>query len=228
MGKEEWTMGFKHNIPMISVLAIACALCVLCPAAAGAGDSALQLRVFALSMDPTGDTVYVPDTGERTRFDGDAGYGGGIELEYRVSDRLGIDFGVLTADPVIDALIDGTGGITARAQLRVTPAYAGINVHLTPNSRADLYVGPSLTYVVYSSFDLVTDPWFLREEFVTENDWGVGIAVGLDVRLGDRGWLLNAAFRYLDTTLQASPPDGSIGTTDLDPMIFAVGFGYRF
>lgn len=221
-------MSLKHNTPIISVLAIACALCVLCPAPADAGDGPLQLRVFALSMDPTGDTVYVPETGERTRFDADAGYGGGIELEYRVSERLGIDFGVLTADPVIDALIDGAGAITASAQLRVTPAYVGMNVHLTPNSRADLYLGPLLAYVVYSSFDLVTDPWFLREEFVTENDWGIGIAVGLDVRLGDRGWLLTAAFRYLDTTLEASPPDGSIGRTDLDPMIFAAGVGYRF
>jgi len=36
------------------------------------------------------------------------------------------------------------------------------------------------------------------------------------------------AFKYLDTTLVASPPDESIGRTDIDPMIFSIGFGYRF
>ena len=55
-----------------------------------------------------------------------------------------------------------------------------------------------------------------------------GLGGDPDVRLGNRGWLLNAAFRYLDTTLEASPPDESIGKTDVDPMIFAVGVGYRF
>ena len=221
-------MNHTHHIPATAAIVFASSLCFFSSGAAGAADGPMQLRVFALSMDPTGDTVFVPDTGERTRFDADAGYGGGVELEYRASERFGVDFGVLTADPMIDALIDETGGITASAQLRVTPVYVGLNVHLTPTSRADLYAGPLLAYVAYSSFDLVTDPWFLKEEFVTENDWGVGIAVGLDVRLGDRGWLLNAAFRYLDTTLEASPPDGSIGTTDVDPMIFSVGVGYRF
>ena len=85
-----------------------------------------------------------------------------------------------------------------------------------------------LAYVVYSSFDLVTDPWFLRESFVAENDFGIGINVGLDVRLGESGWLLTAAFKYLVTTLESSPPGEGVGRTDLDPIIFSVGVGYRF
>jgi outer membrane protein len=135
---------------------------------------------------------------------------------------------VLTAQPVIDVLIDEVGVISASAKPRITPVYAALNVHLTPDSRADLYVGPLLAYVVYSSFDLVVDPWFLTEGFVTENDFGIGINVGLDVRLGEGGWLLSAAFKYLDTTLVASPPDESVGRTDIDPMIFSIGVGYRF
>ena len=42
------------------------------------------------------------------------------------------------------------------------------------------------------------------------------------------GWSLNTAVRYLDTTLEASPSDGSVGKTDLNPTIFSVGFGFRF
>jgi outer membrane protein len=101
-------------------------------------------------------------------------------------------------------------------------------VHLSPDSRFDLYIGPLLAYVVYSSFDLVVDPWFLTEGFETRNDFGIGVNLGLDIRLGEGGWLLTAAFKYLDTTLEASPPDESIGRTDINPMIFSVGIGYRF
>jgi outer membrane protein len=221
-------MRIRTYIPVASATVIAFALCTLHPTSADAGDGPWRLRLFAVSMNPTGDTVVVPDTGERIPFDAGSGYGFGIDLEYRASRRLGIDFGVLTAQPVIDVLIDEVGVISASAKPRITPVYAALNVHLAPDSRADLYVGPLLAYVVYSSFDLVVDPWFLTEGFVTENDFGIGINVGLDVRLGEGGWLLSAAFKYLDTTLEASPPDESIGRTDIDPMIFSIGVGYRF
>ena len=101
-------------------------------------------------------------------------------------------------------------------------------MHLTPDSQFDLYFGPVFAYIIYSSFDLITDPWFYREGFVTENDFGIGINLGLDIRLGDAGWALSAAFKYLETTLEASPPDESIGRTDIDPMIFSIGVGFRF
>ena len=221
-------MRIRTHVTFGAAIVVASALCALYPAAANAGDGPWRLRLFAVSMHPTGDTVFVPETGERIHFDANAGYGGGIEIEYRASQRLGIDFGALTASPVIDVLIDEVGVISASAQPRISPVYAGINFHLTPDSAADLYVGPLVAYVVYSSFDLVTDPWFLREWFVTDNDWGIGINAGLDVRLGNRGWLLTAAFKYLDTTLEASPPDESIGRTDIDPLIFSIGVGYRF
>jgi len=202
--------------------------CALCPITADAGDGPWQLRISGLSMNPTGDTVVVPDTGERIPFNAGNGYGFGIDLEYRASRRLGIDFGILTATPVIDVLIDEVGVISASAQPRITPLYAGLNVHLTPDSPLDLYIGPVLAYVIYSSFDLVVDPWFLTEGFVTQNDFGIGVNLGLDIRLGDAGWLFTAAFKFLDTTLVASPPDESIGRTDIDPMILSIGVGYRF
>jgi outer membrane protein len=205
-------MRIRTYIPVAATFVAALAVCALNPTTADAGDSPWRLRLFALSMNPTGD----------------GGYGGGFELEYRVSRRLGIDFGVLTASPVIDVLIDEVGVISASAQPRITPIYAGLNVHLTPDRPLDIYIGPMLTYVVYSSFDLVTDPWFCRESFVTQNDFGIGFNLGLDIRLGDAGWLITAAFKYLDTTLEASPPDESIGRTDIDPMIFSIGIGYRF
>jgi len=198
------------------------------PVTASAEEDPWRIRVSGLSMNPTGDTVVVPDTGERIPYDAGNGYGFGIDLEYRASRHFGIDFGILTATPVIDVLIDEVGVISASAQPRITPIYAGLNVHLTPDSRFDLYIGPVLAYVIYSSFDLVVDPWFLTEGFVTRNDFGIGVNLGFDIRLGDGGWLLTAAFKYLDTTLEASPPDESIGRTDIDPMIFSVGVGYRF
>ena len=221
-------MIIRNHIPLTPAIVISFLVCALCPITAGAGDGPWEVRVFGLSMNPTGDTVVVPDTDERIPFNAGNGYGFGIDLEYRASHRLGIDVGVLTAQPVIDVLIDEVGVISASAKPRITPIYAGLNVHLIPDGPIDLYIGPVLAYVVFSSFDLVVDPWFLTEGFVTENDFGIGVNLGLDIRLGEGGWLITAAFKYLDSILVASPPDESIGRTDIDPMIFSVGVGYRF
>jgi outer membrane protein len=220
-------MNIRFRMTATAILVAAFTFTVF-PITASAGEGPWQLRITGLSMNPTGSSVFVAGSGERIHYSADNGYGFGFDLEYRASRRVGIDFGVLTATPVIDVLIDEVGVISASAKPRITPVYAGLNVHLTPDSRFDLYIGPLLAYVVYSSFDLVVDPWFLTEGFVTRNDFGIGVNLGFDIRLGDGGWLLTAAVKYLDTTLEASPPDESIGRTDIDPMIFSVGVGYRF
>jgi outer membrane protein W len=194
-----------------------------------AADEKWVVRASALAMKPAGDSVEADGDDEWARYTADGELGFGIEFEYRASRILGIDFGVLTANPTLDVAYDEIPMISATAQLRITPIYAGLNVHLTPDSRFDLYGGPMLAYVVYSGFDLVVDPWILTEEgFVSEDEFALGVNLGLDVRLGDDGWLLTAAFKYLDTTLEASPPDEGTGSTAIDPKIFSIGVGYRF
>ncbi len=126
-------------------------------------------------------------------------------------------------------MIDEVGVISASAKPRITPVYLRAQHPSHTKGPVDVYVGPLLAYVFYSSFDLVVDPMVPhREGFKTDDDIGVGISAGLDVLLGEGGWSLNAAFKYLDTTLVATAPDGGIGRTDIDPMIFSVGVGYRF
>ncbi len=106
----------------------------------------------------------------------------------------------------------------------------GLDVHLTPGRRADLYLGPVLAYVLYS------DPTFraldetLRVSI--DDDFAWGGVVGLDVPFGDRGWHFSGSIRYLRAEADATARDdeGEAGTAslDFDPLAVAVGFGYRF
>ena len=198
------------------------------PAQVSAEDERWALRFAVVSMDPRGSLVTVAETGEQISYSSSSGIGLGIDLEYRASRRLGIDFGVLSASPNI-AVEVGEEPFTVRGSgdLNATPLYAALNVHLTPDSRFDLYVGPLVAYVKYDGFKLAAGPGLI-EEFTTENDFGFGGVVGLDIGLGDGQWLLNAAVRYIDTTLEATSLDGGLGTTDWDPMIYSVGVGFRF
>jgi len=220
------------NIRTSSVFAAASlltfAVTTLCPITAVAGDGPWQLRVAALSMDPTGNTVVVEETGERIPYGTDNGYGFGIDLEYRASRRLGIDVGVLSASPGVEMSLDAEPlNLSATSNVTITPLYAALNIHLTPDGPLDLYIGPLVAYVFYQDFSLIAGPG-LREDFSIRNGFGFGAVLGLDIGLGNAGWSLNTAIRYLDTTLEATSADGGVGRTDIDPIIVSIGAGYRF
>jgi len=91
----------------------------------------------------------------------------------------------------------------------------------------------------------IDHPWRLRLAFVAMDsdvnfvdvgasddgvtiNTGVGGGLGVDIRFGSSRWSLNAAVKYLTTTLVATPADGSSGKIDFDPTIIGLGVAYRF
>jgi len=203
------------------------ALAVL-PGTASADDDPWKIRLAVVSMNPSGSQLVVPETDELFSYQSSSGVGFAIDFEYRASRRLGIDFGVISASPGFTVTVDAQSvSVSGSSDIRITPLYAALHIHLTPDGRFDLYVGPMVAYVTYHRFELVAGPE-LREAFSAQNGGAVGAVLGLDVGLGSGGWSLNAAIRYLDTTLEASPEDGGVGKTDIDPTIFSFGVGYRF
>lgn len=198
------------------------------PQTASAEDKPWRLRFSVVSIDPNGNTVTVSETGEQIPYSSSNALGVGIDLEYRASKSLGIDFGVLSASPGI-AVEVGVQPFTvsANGDLSISPIYAALNIHLTPDSPVDLYIGPLLAYVKYGGFNLAAGPG-LNESFSTDNDFGFGGVVGLDVDLGDSRWIFNATVRYIDTSLTAASSDGGPGTTDIDPVIYSLGIGFKF
>jgi outer membrane protein W len=202
---------------------------VTLPGTAFADDDPWKFRFAVVSMNLSGGTFVVPETDERFSYQSSSGVGFAIDFEYRVSRRLGIDFGAISASPEFTVAVDAEPmSVTASGDIRITPIYAALNIHLIPDGRFDLYIGPLLAYVTYNSFELSAEPE-LRESFSAEEDIAIGAVLGLDIGLGSGPWSLTTAIRYLDSTLEASPTDGGdVGQSDIDPMIFSIGFGYQF
>jgi outer membrane protein W len=187
-----------------------------------------QLRLAALTMDSAASSVQVV-SGEGISISTDVGGGLGVDVEYRLSKRLGLDFGVLAASPSIGSHVDiGWHGVNVGTGITVAPITAGLNIHLTPDSKVDLYAGPLIAYVVYESFDFSIGK-SIGESFTTKNDFGYGVNLGIDIFLGSGGhWALVGNFKYIESTLEATPTDGDTGVTEFDPTIFGLGFAYRF
>ncbi len=198
------------------------------PGTASADDDPWKFRFAIVSMNPTGDIFDVPETGESFSYQSNSGVGIALDFEYRASRRLGIDFGVISASPGFTVTADAEPvSVSAKSDIRVTPIYAALNIHLIPEGRFDLYIGPLVAYVTYDRFELVAGPE-MREGFSAEEGFGYGAVLGLDIGLGSGRWSIVTAIRYLKSTLEASPDDGDVGKTDLNPTIFSIGFGYRF
>jgi outer membrane protein W len=194
------------------------------------------VRVGALWVDTDLDFRQADD-GASVRLTGDAGFGFSLVGEYRVNDRLGVELGAQWSENDLELQLGGDmfcGStfctVTASDSVRPLTLSLGLDAHLTPERRADLYIGPMLAYVLY------TDPTFsvldgtLRVSIDDELAWGA--VVGLDVPFGDRGWHFSSSVRYLEAEADATARDdeGEAGAAslDFDPLTVAVGFGYRF
>ncbi|MFC2144676.1 hypothetical protein ACFLQM_03205, partial [Acidobacteriota bacterium] len=128
------------------------------PGTASADDDPWIFRFAVVSMNPTGDNFDVPETGESFSYQSSSGVGIALDFEYRASRRLGIDFGVISASPGFTVAVDAEPtSVSAKTDIRVTPIYAALNIHLTPDGRFDLYIGPMVAYVTYDHFVLVAD-----------------------------------------------------------------------
>lgn len=162
-----------------------------------------------------------------------------LGYERRVTDLFGVEFMVWNAKHDVDGrfngeywLLDsGTGELIEHGAIqfaetlgdvKVTPLTAGLNFHLTRQSRFDLYVGPTIGYVLYGDLDIGDERLSIDDDFT----WGA--AFGVDLPMGDKGWMFSGALRYLDT--EASPDD--LGPTDesldVSPWVVQVSAGYRF
>ena len=103
----------------------------------------------------------------------------------------------------------------------------GFNFHLTPDRPADFYVGPMIGVVRYGYVEYRAGFGTVSTTISVEDDFAWGAIAGLEIPIGSRGWRVQGNLRYIETDIRASEGPISIDN-EFDPLIFSVGFGYRF
>jgi outer membrane protein W len=190
------------------------------------GENHWRLRFSLSFVEPMGHSVSSSTWHSAQSFD--TGVGAGLQAEYRISPRLGIEIGAMGASGL--SLSGGVSHGHAGGGISLTgfaPLSLGLNVHLTPGNTVDLYAGPSVALVAYGTNRAWWESWSGGVASSPKDDWAWGLVAGLDVPLGKRGWLFNANLRYLDTSIEQSRGDFYFNGT-FDPVIFSLGFGYAF
>lgn len=168
----------------------------------------------------------------------DPALGFGLGLEYRLSPRIGIEVGGLTAESEGEGTIDlGFYSPTIQSSYRISPLLAGLSVHFAPGQRVDFYGGPVAGHVAVSDVTLrlpicevcAVVPQDVRLETKDQLTWGA--ALGLDVMLGQRGSLLTLGVTYLRLPLEIGDGPGDVFGSflhDVDPLLVHLGYGVRF
>ncbi|HKI00778.1 MAG TPA: OmpW family outer membrane protein [Thermoanaerobaculia bacterium] len=216
---------------IVGGLGIVCILLMGSRAAAATGpsDPGWRLKLSGISAQPAGGLG----------FNSSAGFG--LGLEYRVSRRLGVELAAMTTemDSELSFEFFDSELFVVESSLRVTPVLAQLNLHLTPDHRADLYLGPVFGRIRYGDLDIEVhgDGGSVPVAHVrTKDGYAWGAHIGMDVPVGGRGVFLTAGATYLKAKVEPAggagsdddPDESGPATFDLNPLVAQVGFGYRF
>lgn len=231
----------RHHSHFVLLIGLACLASGLLAMPATAGDGQWHLRAHAVWVHPDLSWYMSPVPGEVVSVDADDAWGLGVSGEYQVSDLLGVDLGVLRAVPDLEISVEDAFlgmSVSATDGMTMTPLSIGLNFHLTPNQRFDLYLGPFLAYVLYSDLEWRVNetievggvPVVIDEtlRMSVANDLAYGAIAGVDIPIGYRGWYISGTLKYMATEVDITDPDGDSENLSLDPIILAIGVRYSF
>lgn len=199
------------------------------------------VRGFGSILDPSGDPVSQELTGsvlaaavggqgtsiQRRKYDIGRGQGFGLGLEYHVNRRIGVEVGALFAETDLGFVVDTeTQWERVEDKPDVTILSAGVNFHLTPGRKVDVFVGPLIGRADYGDAELPALGQSFDQDF--EGDTVVGINLGIEVpACGKRCVSFYGGLRYLESSAESddNAPQFEIG---VDPLILNVGVAYHF
>lgn len=214
-----------------AVVGLALPAAVLATAPDDAYNAGWSLRFYAAAIDFDEGSPGVGGLSRQGTYGVDFGGGLGVNAEYRFSRRLGVDIGAMVGAGVdLAARSVQAGQVTSLVYDTVsfTPLTAGLDVHLTPDRRVDLYVCPKLAWIRYGRLAVANSTVGVTTEVDFDDDFAVGGAIGIGVPFGKQNWSFEANLTFMDSSMSGTRGDGAIVSTDYGMTIFGVGFGYRF
>lgn len=201
--------------------------------AAGWGEGSWALRGFGVRLETGGDELRglpLDPPLTASRFTLEDGSGAGLAVEYRATRRLGFEALAILADLEGEFRlrhIDPAGPDEVVRRDVATDLYGiGLNVHLTPGRRFDIYVGPLVALVRYDDFRPRPLAGGARFTADLDDDTATGVTLGADMALGPSGrWAVSGAVRQLWSSVERAESGREL---DVDPLIASLGLAYRW
>ncbi|MBP7148677.1 MAG: OmpW family protein [Acidobacteria bacterium] len=188
--------------------------------AAVAQESANIFRGHVVYVDPTGDENI--DIGFDVKLEPDSATGFGISYERRLTEQMGLEFGLFRSEHDVEA--SAFGDEMTIGDYSFMPFTVALNFHVARTDTLDFYLAPMVAYVMYG--DLEANEDFSDDNLKIDDDFGFGAVVGLEVPASGN-WAFSAQLKYLKTTASGED-DGDDAEVDINPWILHAGVAYRF
>lgn len=201
-----------------------------------AGETGWCVRGFGALLDPNTSETLVNGDGDDIFIDGERGFGGGGDVEYRFHKFVGVDAGLVAAAPEITLSADlpEIGSLSLSDALTTVVFTGDVLAHLTPASPAvDVYVGAGVAVVAPGglSYDVLGIER-LNVDAGSYVTWSA--RAGLDVALGTGSpWAISLGARYIpgDVEFRQLGVPADVDATDkvgFNIWSFTAGVAYRF
>ncbi len=174
---------------------------------------------FLASTDPATNTIPI-----REHFNIENGSGFGFGLEYRPTQKIGVEAGLLLASLDASYKLDiGSDWAMDQDDVDFTAFTLGLNFHpLETSGRFDLFLGPFIGFSNFDDADFSALGTTKGYDFDGGFLWGAQI--GFDLLFTEGGpWAFTSALRYLETSAEENSFE-----IDLDELILSAGIAYRF
>ena len=176
----------------------------------------------AFAADENG-VVATSATGPGSHVSIAGGVGGGINFEYRMSPRMGIEIGAMGIAGGIEVGVDRRyDRYSSSVEVgSFVPLTFALNYHpIKEPGIFDFYLGPLAASTIIGSVGVGT-----VVEVESRVDLGLGANLGFDINFGKRSrWSFNSGLKYI-SNLTSDSDDTRIA---FDPLIWTCGFGFKF
>jgi outer membrane protein len=203
----------------------------LLPAVLAAGLAAVAAPAFAQSagewtlgfgvhqVDPKSDNGKLAGGTLPLAIDSDAKPS--ITFEYFVRDNLGIE--VLGALPFKHEIaVKGVGKVGETKQL---PPTFTLQYHFNSDGKVSPLLGVGLNYTTFFSED--TTGALAGTRLKLDDSWGLAAHAGLDFRVSERS-AVRVDVRWADIDTKVKVDGASMGTANIDPLVYGVAYVHRF
>ncbi|WP_372018824.1 OmpW/AlkL family protein [Pseudoxanthomonas sp. 10H] len=185
--------------------------------AQSAGDWTVGIGVH--QVDPTSDNGALAGGTLPLSIDSDAKPS--VTFEYFVRDNLGIE--VLGALPFKHEIaVKGVGKVGETKHL---PPTFTLQYHFNSAGKVSPLLGIGLNYTTFFSED--TTGALAGTDLELEDSWGLAAHAGLDFKVSDRG-ALRVDVRWADIDTRVKVDGASLGTANIDPLVYGVAYVHNF
>jgi len=205
--------------PSVAVIAMAAAIGMLGLTAmeAQAQDGNWLVRARAAHLSPADKSAPVAGVGAADRISVSDKTIPEIDVSYFFTPNLAAEL-VLTYPQKHDVMLDGTKIGTFK---HLPPSLLG-QYHFDPIGKFTPYLGAGLNYTRISSVHLLNGAGGLENHSV-----GLALQAGVDFKI-DRNWSVNLDVKRINIRSDVTVAGKVASEVKVDPVLVAVGVGYRF